>query len=134
MSRALIALVMAVTLLAAPALAYAQSAGDEQYVDPFQGGEGGGQQEPSPPPEQPAEPAPTAPAEPAPTAPAEPAPAAPAEPAPGGNGTAEAAPAPEAEAAEATSPTLPRTGAPVVLLAAIGYGLLLAGIAIRRKA
>ena len=122
MPRALVALIMASALLAAPAVAHAQSAGDEQYVDPFQGGDGGGQEEPAPPPEQPAQPAP----------------AAPAEPAPGGDGAAEptptSAPETEAEAAQSTSPTLPRTGAPVVLLGAIGYGLLVAGIAIRRKA
>jgi hypothetical protein len=119
MLRVLTALMLAVAMLAAPAVAQAQSAGDDQYVDPFQGGDGGGQEEPAPQPEQPAAPAPAAPAQPA-------------EPAPGGDGTVE--PAPAAEAAQPTSPTLPRTGAPVILLAAAGYGLLLAGIAIRRKA
>jgi hypothetical protein len=118
MSRALTALITAAALLAAPAVALGQSAGDEQYTDPFQGGDGGGQ-------EQPAEPTPSEPA-------------APVEPAPGGNGTAEAAPlaeaAPSAEAAQVASPTLPRTGLPVLILATIGYALLLAGIAIRRKA
>jgi hypothetical protein len=113
MQRALTALILAVALLAAPAVALGQSAGDEQYVDPFQGGDGAGQQEdPAPQPEQPAAPAP-------------------AEPAPGGNGAAE--PAAEAEAAQSGSPTLPRTGAPVILFAAAGYALLLAGIAIRRQ-
>jgi hypothetical protein len=122
MPRALIALITAVALLAAPAVALGQSAGDEQYTDPFQGGDGGGQEQPA---EQPSEPAPTEPA-------------APAEPAPGGNGTAEAAPsaeaAPTAEATQETSPTLPRTGMPLLILASIGYALLLSGIAIRRKA
>jgi hypothetical protein len=124
MSRALTLLFVAAAFLAAPAAALAQSAGDEQYTDPFGGEEPAGQQqEPAPAPEQPVEP-----------------PSSPAEPAPGGNGTAEAAPAPAPEAAptaEATqegSATLPRTGGPVVLVAAIGYALLLAGIAIRRKA
>jgi LPXTG-motif cell wall-anchored protein len=113
MKRACTALVLAIALLATPASALAQSAGDDQYVDPFQGGDGGGQQEdPAPQPEEPA--APPAP-----------------EPAPGGNGAAE--PAPTADAAQEASPTLPRTGAPVVLFAAAGYALLLAGIAIRRK-
>ena len=113
MKRACTALVLAIALLATPASALAQSAGDDQYVDPFQGGDGGGQQEdPAPQPEEPA--APPAP-----------------EPAPGGNGTAD--PAPTADAVQETSPTLPRTGAPVVLFAAAGYALLLAGIAIRRK-
>jgi hypothetical protein len=116
MTRALVALILGVAMLAAPAAVQAQSAGDDQYVDPFQGGGG---EEPAPQPEAPA-----------------PAPA----PAPGGNGTVETAPggngtaepAPSAEPAQADAPTLPRTGAPVVLFAAAGYALLLAGIAIRR--
>jgi hypothetical protein len=127
MSRALVALITAAALLATPAVALAQSAGDEQYTDPFQGGDGGGQEQPA---EQPAE-QPSAP--PPPSEPAEPV-----EPAPGGNGTAEAAPsaeaAPTAEATQEASPTLPRTGLPVLIIATLGYALLLAGIAIRRKA
>ncbi len=119
MFRALTAVVIAAAWLAAPSVALGQSAGDDQYVDPFQGGEGGGQEQP---PQQPA---------PAPEQPAAPPPSEPAEPAPGGNGTVE--PAPTAEATQEASPTLPRTGAPVVLFAATGYALLLAGIAIRRK-
>jgi LPXTG-motif cell wall-anchored protein len=99
--------------LAVPSSSAAQSAGDDQYTDPF-----GQVEEPQGGGEQPAPPAP------------EPVPAEPAPPA-GGNGTAEAAP--QAEAAQEGSPTLPRTGAPVVLFAAAGYALLLAGIAIRRK-
>jgi hypothetical protein len=128
MRRAIAALILAVALLGAPAAALGQSAGDDQYVDPFQG-EGGGQQEqpapapepqPAPPPEQPA-PAPEQPA----------APAAPAE---GGDGTTATAPAAvEPAQAESGGPTLPRTGAPVLLLGAAGYALLLAGIAIRRQ-
>jgi hypothetical protein len=125
MSRALTLLVVAAAFLAAPAAALGQSAGDEQYTDPFgQEDPAGQQQEPAPAPEQPVEPA-------------EP-PSSLAEPEPGGNGTAEAAPtseaAPTAEATQEGSATLPRTGGPVVLVAAIGYALLLAGIAIRRKA
>ena len=111
MSRALTLLFVAAAFLAAPAAALGQSAGDEQYTDPFQGGDGGGQEQPA---EQPAE------------QPSTPAP------------SAEAAPpseaAPTAEATQEGSATLPRTGGPVVLVAAIGYVLLLAGIAIRRKA
>jgi hypothetical protein len=129
MPRALIALITAAAMLAAPAVALGQSAGDEQYTDPFQGGDGGGQEEPAQQPEQPA---------PQPEQPADPAPSQPAEPAPGGNGTAEVAPsaeaAPTAEATQDGSAALPRTGAPAVLFGAIGYALLLAGIAIRRKA
>ena len=123
MSRALTALFMAAALLAAPAVALGQSAGDDQYVDPFQGGDGGGQEQPAEQPEQPAQ---------QPEQPAAPAPSEPVEPAAGGNGTAE--PAPSAEAAQESAPILPRTGAPVLLFAAIGYALLLAGIAIRRTA
>jgi hypothetical protein len=128
MPRALIALITAAALLVAPAVALGQSAGDEQYTDPFQGGDGGGQEQPAQQPEQPAA-QPEQPATPAPT---------PTEPAPGGNGTAEAAPsaeaAPTSQATQDGAPTLPRTGLPVLVLAAIGYALLLAGIAIRRKA
>jgi hypothetical protein len=128
MSRALTLLFVAAAFLAAPAAALGQSAGDEQYTDPFgQEDPAGQRQEPAPVPEQPVEPPPS-----------------PAEPAPGGNGTAGAAPsaeaaptpeaAPTAEATQEGAATLPRTGGPVVLVAAIGYALLLAGIAIRRKA
>jgi LPXTG-motif cell wall-anchored protein len=98
--------------LALPGVAVAQSAGDEQYTDPFGQGDAPAQQEPAP--EQPVEQTPSTP-----------------EPPPGGNGAVEAAPT--AEAAPESSPSLPRTGTPVVLFAAIGYALLLAGIAIRRK-
>jgi hypothetical protein len=121
--RRLLTLAALATLLALPSSALGQSAGDEQYTDPFgQEDPAAQQQEPAPAPEQPAEPAPTQPAEPA----------------PGGNGTVEPAPsaetAPTTEAAQDGSATLPRTGAPVFLFGAIGYALLLAGIAIRRKA
>jgi hypothetical protein len=113
MQRALAALMLVAAMLALPAAAFAQSAGDEQYTDPFQGGGNGGQAE------QPAQEQP------------EPAPAPPPE-QPAGQVPAEED-APAAEPAQTTSPTLPRTGAPVVLLAAAGYALLLAGIAIRRQ-
>jgi hypothetical protein len=109
MHRAIAALILAVAMLAAPASALAQSAGDEQYVDPFQD-EGNGEQveqqepQPAPAPEQPSEPLPSVEGE-----------------------------APAAEAAQETAPSLPRTGAPVLLFAAAGYALLLAGIAIRRQ-
>ena len=120
-AQALAAQVVLIALVL-PAGALAQSAGDEQYTDPF------GQEQPAAQPQEPA-PAPEQPVE---------QPSSPAEPAPGGNGTAEAAPtseaAPAAEAAQEGSATLPRTGGPVILFAAIGYALLLAGIAIRRKA
>jgi hypothetical protein len=109
MLRAIAAPILVVALLAAPGSALAQSAGDEQYVDPFQeesGGQAEQPEEPAAPPEEPAEPLPAA------------------------EGDAQT----EAPAAEpAQTGTLPRTGAPVVLFAAAGYALLLAGIAIRRQ-
>jgi hypothetical protein len=115
-------LVALATSLALPSSALGQSAGDEQYTDPFGGDDPAAkQQEPAPAPDQPAE-----------------QPATPVEPAPGGNGTTSAAPgaeaAPAVDAAQDGSATLPRTGLPVLIVATIGYALLLAGIAIRRKA
>jgi hypothetical protein len=109
MHRALALLLVIAAVLALPAAALAQSAGDEQYVDPFEGGE-----------EQPQE----APEE----APAEPTEPAPAEPAPAGEVQGEVT----ADPAQ-TSPTLPRTGLPVVLLISAGYALLLSGVALRRR-
>jgi hypothetical protein len=111
-------MVCAALLLAAPASAFAQSAGDEQYEDPFAGQD---QQE------QPAAPAPTAepaPAQPAPAAPA-PAPAAPSQ-APG------AAPAPAADPA-AQPAELPRTGLDAGLVLALGAVLLAGGVALRLR-
>jgi hypothetical protein len=113
MDRALVALLAVVALLAIPGAALAQSAGDEQYVDPFQGGE----QQPSEAPQE----APAAPTEPA---PAEPAPAAPATPSEQGEVTV----APT----QTEAPTLPRTGFPALLFLSAGYALLLAGVALRR--
>jgi len=107
MHRAFAALLVIAALLALPAAALAQSAGDEQYVDPFQGGEEQPEQAPQEEPAEPVEPAPAAP--------------------PSGSG--EVAP----EAAQTEEPTLPRTGLPVVLFASAGYALLLAGVALRRK-
>jgi hypothetical protein len=119
--RPLLTLAALAMSLALPNSALGQSAGDEQYTDPF-GQEDPAAQQQDPAPEQPAEP-----------------PSAPAAPAPGGNGTAEPAPAPSAEtapseASQEASPALPRSGMPVLVLAAIGYALLLTGIVIRRKA
>jgi hypothetical protein len=103
-------LILAALASVVPAGALAQSAGDEQYTDPF------AQQDPPAPRQDP---------------PAEQPDAGAGEPAPGDNGSTE--PAPAAEPAQTTSPTLPRTGAPVLLFGAAGYALLLAGIAIRRQ-
>jgi LPXTG cell wall anchor motif len=105
--RRLVALLLAVSLLAVPAAAMAQGAGDEQYSDPFgQTDEQGGSQE-QPPPEP------------------EAAPAAPATP---------AAPAEQATASQdAAAPTLPATGLPAFLLASAGAMLLASGLALRRR-
>jgi LPXTG-motif cell wall-anchored protein len=88
-----------------PAAAAAQSAGDEQYQDPFA--------------DEPAQEAPAAP--PAST----PAPAAPAAPAPAAEAPAAAA-APQAAAAQ----QLPRTGGETWLLALTGLVLMTAGVAL----
>jgi hypothetical protein len=121
MHRALAAALTLAALLAVPAAAMAQSAGDEQYVDPFQGGEEQPSQAPQ---EEPPAPPPAAPVQPTEPAPTEPAPAAPA---PSGEpGDVTAAPA------QTTAGTLPRTGLPVALLLSAGYALLLAGVALRR--
>jgi LPXTG-motif cell wall-anchored protein len=121
--RALLALALAVLLCAgAPASGVAQSPGDEQYQDPF-GSDGGGQQQ------EPAEPAPTA--EPAPVTPPVPEtdPVAPADPA------AEPAPTtpPTTPGAAGGSGELPRTGAPVWVVAAAGGALLGSGLVLRRR-
>jgi LPXTG-motif cell wall-anchored protein len=108
---ALLALLCA--LLLAPAAASAQSAGDEQYEDPF--GDATPQAQATPAPAQ----APSAaPAQ----APATPAPAAPA-----------SASAPAATSASAPG-QLPRTGGDAWIPALLGLGLLSAGVALRARA
>src|SRR5687768_4051371 len=94
-----VALLLAAFMLLVPPAAMAQSAGDEQYADPF-----GEVEEPSGAQEEP-----TAPAEPAPdTAPAE-----------------TGVPAEEAVASQETAaPTLPATGLPVGVMAGAGAALL----------
>src|SRR5215211_8220414 len=107
--------VAGVLLALTPAAAGAQSAGDEQYEDPFANQQPQAQATPAPaadPAEETATPAPGAQATPA---PATPAPAAAAQPAAG------AAPA-QAE--------LPRTGGDARLTALLGLGLLSAGVAL----
>jgi len=99
----------AVLLALLPAGAAAQSAGDEQYEDPF-ADEPAQQQAPATPPASTAAPA-------APAAPAEPAPAA-------------AAPATIAAAPQASAAQLPRTGGEPWLLALAGLVLLSAGVAL----
>jgi LPXTG-motif cell wall-anchored protein len=104
--RRLVAVFLAVSMLALPSAAAAQSAGDEQYADPFGQTEqpNGSQEQPAPEP-QPA-----------------PAPAAP------------AAPAEQAVASQQTqTPTLPATGMPAHLLASMGALLLASGALLRRR-
>ena len=106
--------VAAAVLALLPAAASAQSAGDEQYSDPFGGKDQSPAQATPAPPAAPTTPAPTArPAQ----APAAPAPAA----------TTQAAPT-------AAQPQLPRTGADVRLPALLGLALLSAGLALRAHA
>ena len=93
-----------------PSAAAAQSAGDEQYQDPFA--------------DEPAQETPAAPpaSTPAP-APAQPAPATPAP-----------APAAPATASQSAAAELPRTGADGWLLALAGLTLMAAGVALRAHA
>jgi hypothetical protein len=106
----LVTLLVVAFLLALPSAALAQSAGDEQYADPFgqveQPNSGQGQQN---------------------QAPAQPAPA-PAQ------TTVPATPADQAVASQETAaPTLPATGLPAGLLAGTGALLLAAGTTLRRR-
>ena len=106
--RRLVTLLAALFLLALPPAALAQSAGDEQYADPF-----GEVEEPS-----------GSQGEPAPALEPEPAPA-PAEPAASGE---------EAVASQETAaPTLPATGLPAGLVAGAGALLLAGGTTLRRR-
>jgi LPXTG-motif cell wall-anchored protein len=112
--RRLVTLLIAASLLALPCSALAQSAGDEQYADPFgqveKPNNGQGQQSEAP-------------------AQAAPAPAAPAQ---------AAAPTTAADTAaasqETAGATLPRTGVDTVFFVVMGATLLLAGATIRRLA
>jgi LPXTG-motif cell wall-anchored protein len=115
----ILACLSVLALLAFPATALAQSAGDEQYSDPFGkvedgsgtggGGGGGGNATEAPAPDT--------------STPAAPAPA-PAETSVESTGTT---------ATDATGAQLPRTGLPVLLLAGAGALLALAGAALRRR-
>ena len=109
-SRILVVVGLVVVVFAlAGAPAWAQSAGDEQYDDPFAGQEDQGSS---------SKPAPTA----------TPAPAPAAAPAASQTAPATAAPAPRASAAQ-----LPRTGAETLLTALAGVGLVMAGVGLRLR-
>jgi hypothetical protein len=102
--------------LALPAGALAQSAGDEQYTDPFAPGEQGQQQQQqqAPPPEPQA-------------------PSAPAEAAPAPTPSAEAPAAAEPAAAQPSDPTLPVTGMPALAMLLAGAVLIAGGATVRRR-
>jgi LPXTG-motif cell wall-anchored protein len=110
--RRRLAALVAAALLAAPATALGQSAGDEQYEDPFAGQN-----------EEPAQQEPAATATPAPAEPAAPAPA-PAAP--------ESTPAPAAQPGAAPA-ELPRTGFDAGPVLAIGAVLLAGGVVLRLR-
>jgi hypothetical protein len=100
--------------LAAPGAAFGQSAGDEQYSDPFAGEDQQQQeQQPASQPDTPAQPAEQ-----------------PATPAPADGSGEEAAAAP----AESSDPSLPVTGPPALTLLALGAGMLATGLLMRRRA
>jgi hypothetical protein len=109
--QALLILALLVALVV-PSAALAQSAGDEQYSDPF-GEDGQQEQQPASQPDTPAQPV-EQPAAPAPT---------------DGSG-AEAAAAPAAP----SDPSLPVTGLPALTLLALGAGMLATGLLMRRRA
>lgn len=119
--RRRLAALAAAALLAAPTSALGQSAGDDQYEDPFAGDEQGQTQEPA----ATATPEPAAP-EPAPTEPA-PTDPAPVEPA------AESTPAPAPVEPGAQPAELPRTGLDAGPVLAIGVVLLAGGVVLRLR-
>jgi hypothetical protein len=106
---------MLLTALALPSAAFAQSAGDEQYSDPF-----GPEEQPQAQEEPQVEEQPAAPAE-----PVEPAPS----PEPAAESSADVAAAP----AQSGDPSLPVTGLPALLILVVGAGLLAAGAGVRRR-
>jgi hypothetical protein len=123
------AVILALVLLA-PAVALADSAGDQQYIDPLAGNTTPTASHPPP-----ATPAPVA------SAPASSAPAPASSAAPAASTAVQTAsdPAPPSSAATATTaaasqPTLPFTGLNVWMCAAVGAGMVGAGLALRRLA
>jgi hypothetical protein len=115
--RSLIVVAAAAAALALPVTALGQSAGDEQYADPFAPQEPA-QQEPQA--QQPVEPqaAPEQPAEPTAEAPAT---------TEGGDASV------TVQESQADVPTLPVTGMPALALLATGAGLVAAGSVLRRR-
>lgn len=100
-------------LLGVPGTALAQSAGDEQYSDPFQGGEPAPEQpQPDSTPEQPATP-PTTSGE--------------------GLGVVEGGDGSAQPAQTTDVPALPRTGLPALVVLIAGATLLGTGAALRRR-
>jgi len=128
--RVLALLAALLVLAGAPAVAAAQSAGDDQYVDPFAGqdaggggGSSGGQSGSSPSASAPSSSAPSSSA---------PSSSAPSSSAPSSSATAPAAsPAPATTAPVSTQ--LPYTGTATALRALLGAVLLLAGVALRLR-
>ena len=124
--RVLALLAALLVLAGAPAVAAAQSAGDDQYVDPFAGqdaGGSGGQSGSSPSSSAPSSSAPSSSA---------PSSSAPSSSAPSSSATAPAAsPAPATTAPVSTQ--LPYTGTATALRALLGAVLLLAGVALRLR-
>jgi hypothetical protein len=106
------------TALVIPSAAFGQSAGDEQYSDPFAGE---GQSEPQQPqseaqqPETPAQPVEE--------------PAAPEASAPAAESVGEGA----GTSAESNDPSLPVTGLPALAMLLVGAGMLTAGAVVRRR-
>jgi hypothetical protein len=105
--------------LAVPGAAFGQSAGDEQYSDPFAGEDQQQQNQQQQQAQQPA-PQPEAPAQPVEQS-ATPAPA---------DSSAEEATAPT----ESSDPSLPVTGLPALTLFVLGAGMLASGLLVRRRA
>jgi hypothetical protein len=110
---------MLLIALAIPTAAAGQSAGDEQYSDPF-----GGQDQPQ---QQPEQPAPS-------QQPADPQ-AVPEEPSQQSTSTqtAESGGSVGAQDVQANAPTLPVSGMPALIMLVAGAGLLAAGAATRRR-
>jgi hypothetical protein len=112
--RRLVTLLIAASLLALPSAALAQSAGDEQYADPFgqveKPNSGQGQQSQAP-------------------AQSAPAPATPAQTATPTTGADQSV-----ASQETGAPALPRTGLDTVFFVVMGATLLLAGTTVRRLA